>query len=318
MKLPGKILLVTAILAGLSNVPAFCQSPMEAFVIRADELISDLNYDSDRTDHYRVKTDDPRFDVTGAARLLESFHAFFEKFWSVRAELRPYETPGRIYLFYSRYKYRQLLNVAEVTGVILPVGHYQSSFDVVAIHTDTVPPGDFPDVLVHEAAHQLVQNRLLGRQVIASIWLAEGLAAYFGYTMRDAKGNFQAGRIGGKQISLIRDTPRGRGQERLGRFSGYRRSIKRGKIDPIEKLLGMTDPGEYYGQRQNEHYAGSWLLVHFLLHADGGVHAAGFSRYIGRESRGEGGADSFSLEIGLEPDELQAAFRKYVLGLKAR
>src|SRR5262249_51465394 len=148
------------------------------------------DYDVKTTAHYKVKTDDPRFDVAGAARLLESFRGFFDDFWKGRAELLPYDAPSRIYLFYSRAKFRKLGVYEERPDDLALVGDYQSFFDVVALHTDSVRLEEFPDVLVHEAAHQLVQRRLYGDGT-PRIWVAEGLATYFGNTARDETGAFR-------------------------------------------------------------------------------------------------------------------------------
>ena len=48
----------------------------------------------------------------------------------------------------------------------------------------------YADALVHEAAHQLVNHRLLAAQTSVPPWLSEGVASYFGYTYLDGKGSF--------------------------------------------------------------------------------------------------------------------------------
>ena len=69
-------------------------------------------------------------------------------------------------------------------------GHYRPFFDVVVVHTDSVP-GGLADVLVHEAAHQLVAQQLLSAaKAPVSNWLNEGLASYFGFTFQGPDGRF--------------------------------------------------------------------------------------------------------------------------------
>jgi hypothetical protein len=321
----GTVLLLLCTVSAAAPPQASSQAPLpaeaeriQAYIDRADELISDKNYESRYTDHYQVKTDDPRFEVSEAANLLESFRIFFDGFWSDRIDLHPYDDPGRVYLFYSRYKYKQLLDVAEVTGIVLPVGHYRAFFDAVSIHTDTVSPADFPDVLVHEAAHQLVQQRLFGGARETDPWIAEGLASYFGYTLRDDKNGFQAGRIGGKDVALIKEVRAGSALERTGRFNNYRKDLRKGQVAPLEDLIRDPSAAAFYNDQIDRNYAASWLLVHFLLHGDDGAHAGDFIRFLESDARREGGADEFFREIGMEPADLQAAFKEYVSKLKAR
>ena len=72
------------------------RAEVEAFIKKADEIIHDNDYDVKTTAHYKVKTDDPRFDVAAAAQLLESFRVYFDEFWKGHAELLPYDEPARV------------------------------------------------------------------------------------------------------------------------------------------------------------------------------------------------------------------------------
>src|SRR5260221_5940675 len=108
---------------------------VEAFRTRCETLINDKDYDVKETPHYIVETDDPRLEVKEAAALLESFRTWFDAFWSGRTEIRAHEGKSFVFLFYSYYKYRQLLEGAETAGEIRPIGHYMGQYDVVALHT---------------------------------------------------------------------------------------------------------------------------------------------------------------------------------------
>jgi hypothetical protein len=286
-------------------------SEAEAFVAKADALINNRTYDSAATAHYKVKTDDPRLAPASAAELLEGFRAFFDGYWAGRLELRPYDQVGRIYLFYSRFHYGKLFDEGSRLAADWAVGHYRPFADIVALHTDSVGLGDLPDALVHEAAHQLVQQRLYGPGVEATPWISEGLASYFGNMQRNRKGEFLPDRIGGKDAWIFRkgDAP-GRGLGR-GAAAAYGRLLRRKEARPLDEMLRMQEMGEFYGEGREERYHASWLLVHFLLHGDEGAHAAGFTRYLAREIREDVTLDDFHKDIGMPPDALQAAFEKH-------
>jgi len=289
---------------------------IRTFIAKADALIHDNNLDVKTTAHYRVKTDDPRFDILAAANLLESFRGFFDSFWQGRAELQPYDDLSRVYLFYSRAKFKQLGVYEERPDDIAMVGHYQRFFDVVALHTDSVRPEEFPDFLVHEAAHQLVGRRLYGVGATPAIWLSEGLACYFGNTLRDGSGAFQPGRIGGKDAVFFKGQSRSAGRLGWAQARAYRKTLASGDALLLDTVLRTESPEVFYDARAQERYSASWLLVHYLVHADGGAHVAPFVAYLKHDAAGAGGADVLYGDLGMTPEQVSAGFRAYVAELK--
>lgn len=289
----------------------------QEFLARADDLVRDRNYQVSVTDHYEVKTDDPRVDPRAVAELLESFRVFFDEFWREDGKLQPYEDRSRVYLFYSYYKYNELLTGNKRFGSFRPSGHYRPFFDLVVTYSDSVAAEDLPELLVHEAAHQLVEQRLFGRPAPRSPWLTEGMASYFGYTARDEKGRYHAGRIGGKRTSLVRGGARSHGREASARLSDFRRALKRRPSFSIASAIDVDDPSLFYGDGVEWRYTAGWLLVHFLLHGDGGSHRKSFRSYLDKESLGQGGVDLLLEHLGLSAERLDAAFRDYVRHLKA-
>ena len=293
----------------------------EAFLAKADELIRDKNYRSRDGERYRIQTDDPRVDLKSVEALLESFRSFFEGFWSSRAESRPYDRQSRVFLFYSYYKYNQLVGGDWSRQVVRPKGHYGSMFDALIIHTDSDRPGGLPNTLVHESAHQLVDRVLYGGTARPSLWVAEGLGTYYENTFMNASGEFEPGLVGGKQISTFRG-----GRDKA--VSDARKRIRRAR-DAFEvaasedeplmlKVVSADDPGEFYGRDALVHYDLAWLLVHYLLHGDDGAHADSFVRYLRLEAEGRGGVEAFLGEIGMTPAELDAAVRRHIKSVKVR
>lgn len=290
----------------------------KAFLSRADELVRDRNYQVSVTDHYEVKTDDPRVDPQAVAELLESFRLFFDGFWEGEWELHPYDQRSQIYLFYSYYKYNELLTGDKRFGSFRPSGHYRPFFDLVVTYSDSVAAEDLPELMVHEAAHQLMEQRLFGRPALRSPWLNEGMASYFGYTARNEKGRFQAGRIGGKKTALVRGASRGRAREASARLADFRQALKRRPSFSITSAIDVDDPSLFYGDGVEWRYTAAWLLVHFLLHGQGGEHREGFESYLRQEALGQGGVDMLLEDLGLSAERLDDAYRDYVRHLKAR
>ena len=291
---------------------------VKAFLADADRLIRDRNYDSKTSDHYRVQTDDPRLNPAAASRLLESFRSYFETFWADRMELLEYTDVSRIFLFYSYFKYNQLLTGRKRFDEFRSSGHYRPYYDVVVIHTDAVASGELEDTLVHEAAHQLVGKRLYASGAEQAHWVAEGMAAYFGFTAQDAHGNFQPGAIGAKGHSVVRGQSRAPQTVGNRRLQDFRRLARREEAPSVVDLVAIADPAVFYGEGLQERYTAAWLLVHYLLHGEDGGLAPGFVRFLESDAAGPSVPADLYAALARTPDQLELGFRAYVLGLKNR
>ena len=301
--------------------PVDDEARLAAFLGQADELIRDRNYASDSSEHYRVQTDDPRLRAATATRLLESFRTYFDGFWPESVELQPYDEVSRSFLFYSFYKFNQLLDGDFRFRTFRPKGHYGSDLDVITLHTDAGDGGALADSLIHEAAHQLVMQRLFGGGQLPALWVNEGLAAYFGFTLADEQGAFQRAFIGGKSAVLIKGSTKDPGIERkqsLKRAKDGLRAAGKQSVGLIERIVSIDGPDEFYGNHASLNYAASWMLVHFLLHGEDGTHATAFQRYLDLERQGRGGPAAFYETVELAPDQLEASVAAHAKSLKAR
>ncbi len=279
---------------------------------RAQALIRDRNYTIGITPHFKVHSDDPRLDTKKSAALLESFHEQFEADWDAFPGRKKVDAPAEVFLFYTRYKYGQLWGsgVREV-GVSSPA-HYNTLADVVVIHTDTVHPGNLPDLLIHESTHQLTQMTLLGPGVYGSPWLMEGLAEYYGNMRRDPKLGFQPERFGSKFAVVFLDGPKAETHLRQDELRQYKKELKKGVAAPIEVLMNMRAPEQFLSEGSLQRYTASWMLVHFLMQGEKGRYREGFARYIAKEAAGEAGAQVLYEALGVDGAALQAAFEKHV------
>ena len=166
----------------------------------------------------------------------------------------------------------------------------------------------------------MIDQSIYSGDFFPSLWVSEGLASYFGLTYRDATGSFRAGAVGGKSIELLKDV-KGGGKESRAVLQNAKSAFKspRGKDGSlVDSVLGVEDPGRFYGENAAMYYSVSWLVVHYLLHGENGSLAGRFMRYLQLESRGEGGADALYAVLELGPAELNAATAKYLRGLKSR
>jgi hypothetical protein len=297
------------------------EDQLQAFLVQADALIRDRNYNGTTSAHYRVQTDDPRVNPQAAADLLERFRDYFAEFWSDRTELKPYDDQNRVFLFYSFYRFNELINGNFTFRLNRPQGHYGAWYNVITLHTDPDNPGNLAETLVHEGAHQLVTQQIYVHGQLPSLWVSEGLATYFGHTYMDADGRFHAGTIGGKATTVVRGEKPGQddtGEWRLKLLKQGLRGAGSADVALSEQLVSIRSPDQFYGENALLYYAASWALVHFLLHGDDGAHAEAFVDYLELEAQGRGGASVFYDTLDLSAEELETAFVRHAKRLKSR
>jgi hypothetical protein len=291
-----------------------------ATIAEADRLIRDRHHRATDSEHYRVQSDDPRLVTDEAAALLEEFRACFERYFGARLELAPYDERSQVYLFYSFYKFNELLAGDHRYRTARPKGHYDVRIDVITLHSDADTPGGLANALVHEAAHQLVERRIYAHGPGPSLWVSEGLAAYFGFTYRDERGGFRPGSVGGKSVRLLRDVKDGGNEARLN-LQNARDTIKAARktgASATRGVISITDPRRFYDSAAATHYAVAWAVVHTLLHGQDGALANRFIAYLRLEARGAGGAEVLYRELGMDADELESAVTAHLENLKAR
>lgn len=145
--------------------------------------------------------------------------------------------------------------------------------------------------MLHEATHQL--NAEVAGLSLAK-WANEGLASYFG-TSRLRDGALRPGDIDPETYPVWQlDT--------TGLSGSLDRDVRAGRIIPLRALISGIDAPPI-GRNVNRYYIEYWSLVHFLLHGDGGRHAAAFRRVLVRG----GTLEAFIGEIG-PPEKIELAW----------
>jgi len=288
----------------------------ERFLAAADKLIRDKNHRSIESERYRIQTDDPRLDLGAVSSLLEFFAEFFDGLWP--GEPPAPSPPARVFLFYSYHKYNQLLESDFSREVVRPAGHYGSAFDSLVIHSDPGGPTGIGDTLVHEAAHQLVDRRLYAGGARPSTWITEGLASYFEHTYMDEAGTFGAGTVGPKRIALLRGARPPARTDARARLARLRDALDDPQTSLALDVASADEPAEFYGPGALERYDSSWVLVHYLLHADGGRYREGFLRYLAADAAGRGDVASLERECGLDLRALDDALAAHIKTIPVR
>jgi hypothetical protein len=149
--------------------------------------------------------------------------------------------------------------------------------------------------MLHEVTHQL--SRELAFHDKAK-WSDEGLATYFSTSViRD--GRLVPGELdpGTYPLWWVRD---------LGLDADRRHAFAANRLVPLRALI-TDEGGPPIGQAVNAYYIGYWSLSHFLLHGEGGRHAAAYKRLVASG----GGLEDFEREIG-PVDELEARWYAYL------
>jgi hypothetical protein len=175
------------------------------------------------------------------------------------------------------------------------------------------------DVVLHEAAHQLVHyyvRREAGQEHGQSWWFQEGMGTYFEQFVRSQTGRVV---VDPALVSL--------------RLPTLRDAIKRGELPDLNVLMGMSlddiwvncrAPSATLEEQERKRrftqqcYAESWALVQYLRHGAGGKYRKFFDDYFLLELRGQGGKDAFIRlldRFGMEHEDLKRELQEYIKGL---
>jgi hypothetical protein len=132
-------------------------------------------------------------------------------------------------------------------------------------------------------------------------------------THQDSSGVFNAGDAGGKAARLIDD-------KRVRPKAGINRALK-----AVRKMLQEAERDGYSairrlmskdGEITGDNHPLSWVLVHYLLHSDGGARAESFMRYLERDREGGGRPEVLLEELSMSYEELDAAVVSHIKTIK--
>lgn len=237
-----------------------------------------------RTQHLTITSNAGEGATRDAARRLERF---VDALTSLPGGRMAADVPVNVVVFRSDAAFRSFL--PRENGRTLDVsGYFQRADDehVIALSLENSGAEHPLRVVFHEYAHALMARAA----VVWPLWLTEGLAEF--YSTFEAFGDRVA-------IGLpIRE---------------YGRLFQEQALMPLEKLFTVDRRSSMYteGSRRNIFYAESWLVVHYLLAADGGRRQASLARFIEGLDANLPPDRAFAQAVG-EPAAVDDLLRRYV------
>lgn len=232
-----------------------------------------------RTAHFSIESTAGEADTAEVGRAAEVLHAAWRAFFTQelaerQSDAATREAPLRMRLYGSQAEFK---------------AHNRSRQWAEAFYLRPVSDayvsrgrGNRHHWMLHEAVHQL-NAEVLGRR--HPRWVEEGLASYFG-TSRMQDGRLHLGDIdaGTYPAWWLPDFALGDSADE---------DARRRRMIPLQAMLTGRDVPAL-DTNVNLHYIQHWSLVHYLLHGDGGRHAAGFRALMGTDA----GLEAFERLIG--------------------
>jgi hypothetical protein len=239
------------------------------------------------TAHYRISSNASPEQTQRVAEVVEALHAAYAQFFAGRLPERAAGARFRMALYRDRPDFRK-----HNTSRAWAEGFYRKP--VCHAYYDAGAPNPVHWML-HEATHQLDTEWAAFPR---TPWVEEGLASYFG-TSRIVDGVLRPGDFDVDTYPLwwLEDM-------RLG--GDRQRDLAARRIVPLRELI--ENDGPPVPADVNRYYIGYWSLAHYLLHADGGRHAAAY-----REMVEKGGSlEAFERLVG-PVERVEADWYAYLL-----
>lgn len=239
------------------------------------------------TAHYRITTTAEEVQTRQVADAVEALHRAYLDFSRDLPGVHPRIDAGadrlRLTLYANRAEFQ-----ANNRSMWWAEAYYRKPVCYAYFPQDEPSPYHW---MLHEATHQL--NAEVAGLSLAK-WANEGLASYFG-TSRLRDGALRLGDIDPETYPVWK-------LGTAGLSGSLDRDVREGRIIPLRALITGIDAPPIE-RNVNRYYIEYWSLVHFLLHGDGGRHAAAFRRVLARG----GTLEAFTEEIG-PPEKIELAW----------
>jgi hypothetical protein len=239
------------------------------------------------TPHYAIASNASAAQTQRVAEVVEALHAAYAEFFAGALAARLPGARFQLALYRDRADFQ-----AHNTSRAWAEGFYRKP--VCHAYFDARGPNGVHWML-HEATHQL-DTEWAG--FVRTPWVEEGLASYFG-TSRIVDGVLRPGDFDPDTYPLwwLEDV----------RLSGdFPRDLALGRIVPLRELIDNDAPP--IPADVNRYYIGYWSLAHYLLHGDGGRHAAAFRAMVAKG----GTLEDFERLVG-PVERVEAGWYAYLL-----
>jgi hypothetical protein len=163
-------------------------------------------------------------------------------------------------------------------------------------------------ILVHEATHHLVTQRLYGGSRLPPLWVNEGIAVYIECLKRGSAGVIHLAALDhGKHVAAQKMWPRPADEY----LSELGRAVAQGRLPGLSDLVSGSLDGRFLSEEQKILYGTSWLLVHYLVNAENGKYRDGFRSWL-LDGQAQADAGGLAASIGRGVDEMQIELRRYL------
>jgi tetratricopeptide (TPR) repeat protein len=218
-----------------------------------------------------------------------------QRFEQIRALFREYlpvakEHPSQVITIIAvkdENSMRDLLPEFWAKGHMHPAGVFFRGFDQQQIIVQVDAGGTNPYApIFHEYYHSLTMPYFPG----LSVWLAEGLADFFGYS-----------HVEGQKAYMGEPAP------------GLIWELRQRPLIPLDVLFNVNRASPYYNEadKTNIFYAESWALTHYLWMADKGSHKAMLMAYLTAASQ-PGATEEQAAKAFGDLKKLQSVLQSYV------
>lgn len=202
----------------------------------------------------------------------------------------------------------------EFRSRISPVYEWASGFylgaGLVAIHLEHRHGDSILGALLHETTHAFVNEHVTRPDRPLPKWFGEGFATYLeNSTIK--KGRLVPGRTLRREFKMVQGSVVKRTAQSYFDLETAKKALRQGRGPTIKELL-TTDIDSFYGERRQLYYPASWLLVHFLRHADAGWAQDEFPRMVLYVAEGFSGVETLEAVYGKRLAELEGDFKEYL------
>jgi len=211
----------------------------------------------------------------------------------------PNSSPLVVLLFRNEDQFNQVAafdNVLRMKGFI--AGQYSPQE-----HTAYASLGDQPipmvvSTLVHETAHHLIHQRLIKEPRYPPFWVNEGLATFMELLCAEESSALSCFARGEQRDGAYRWRARG---------TVYLNAVGNKRPDLRAFLAGSSEVGSIPADVA---YGLSWLLVHFMINGENGIHRERLDKWLLTDADGHHG-ESILAALGLTAEELDIRLQKH-------
>lgn len=279
---------------------------LERVAARAERFLKKDGRTTAENDWFVLVTDvaDERF-AKAMLNNLSFSYGFVGNLLSSHVAPQPSKLRTHVYVYRDRLSYiefaRGVLGMEEPDGTFVPPG-------VIAFHTSHPTNDEFLRATIHTAVHAYLYRYVARPGSGLPRWLNEGFAEYVSASeLKDGQlipGSYRAS-----------DRYRGPGRSTTEDFKGLVAAVvqglKRGKGFDLQGVLS-AGPAVYWGHRSRQHFAQSWMLVHYLRHGGDGWDSERFPTFLLYCAEGFPAEDALREVYGPDMEALERGYRKHI------